>query len=159
LCPFTAAKIETKINSMIAYCSEDCSYDYKGSKRATSSWLSAVASSYGKRIGDISIVFCSDKYLLSVNKQYLKHDFYTDVITFDYCEGEIVGGDIMVSVDTVLANSVTYGSEFPDEMHRVIVHGLLHLIGFDDITEEQQKDMKEAENRALALFPSFDSKS
>jgi probable rRNA maturation factor len=137
---------------MVTYCSEDCSYDYSGSKRSTSSWLSAVAKSYGKKLGEVSVVFCSDNYLLSVNKQYLKHDFYTDVITFDYCEGNVISGDIMISVDTVLANSVTYGSTFPEELHRVIVHGLLHLIGFDDQDEDQQKKMKEAENKALALL-------
>ncbi|MCI2081891.1 MAG: rRNA maturation RNase YbeY [Bacteroidales bacterium] len=137
---------------MISYCTEDCSYDYHGYRRVTSRWLRKVANGYGKRIGDISIVFCSDDYLLQVNRQYLKHDFYTDVITFDYCDGDTVSGDILISVDTVLANSVTYDSSFPDELHRVIVHGLLHLIGFDDHTQEQTEKMREAEGNALAIF-------
>ena len=138
---------------MISYCSEDCSYTYRGYRRVTSEWLVSVARSYGKRVGYLSVVFCSDNYLLQVNRDFLKHDFYTDVITFDYSEGDIISGDIMISVDTVLANSVTYGSAFPDELHRVIVHGLLHLIGFDDGTEEEKKKMKEAEDKALAVYP------
>ena len=104
-----------------------------------------------RRIGDISIIFCSDNYILDVNQQYLQHDYFTDIITFDYCEGDKLSGDLFISVDTVRENAVEYGTEFKDELNRVIVHGILHLIGYDDHTEEDIKEMRSKENYYLSL--------
>lgn len=110
-----------------------------------------VAESEIKRLGDISIIFCSDPYILDVNIKYLQHDYFTDIITFDYCEGDKLSGDLFISVDSVRENSVFYGTEFPDELNRVIVHGLLHLIGYDDHTDEEKKVMREKENYYLEM--------
>lgn len=110
-----------------------------------------VAGSEIKTLGDISIIFCSDNYILDVNLRYLHHDYFTDVITFDYCEGNRLSGDLFISVDSVRENAVEFGTEFDDELHRVIVHGLLHLIGYDDHTPEDQKLMSEKEDYYLGL--------
>lgn len=110
-----------------------------------------VAGSEIKTLGDISIIFCSDNYILDVNLRYLHHDYFTDVITFDYCEGNRLSGDLFISVDSVRENAVEFGTEFDDELHRVIVHGLLHLIGYDDHTSEDQKLMREKEDYYLGL--------
>lgn len=110
-----------------------------------------VAGSEIKTLGDISIIFCSDNYILDVNLRYLHHDYFTDVITFDYCEGNRLSGDLFISVDSVRENAVEFGTEFDDELHRVIVHGLLHLIGYDDHTLEDQKLMREKEDYYLGL--------
>lgn len=114
-------------------------------------WLRTVAESEMKRIGDIAIIFCSDGYLLDVNRKYLGHDYFTDIITFDYCEGERLSGDLFISVDSVRENAVEYGTEFANELNRVMVHGLLHLIGYDDHTEEDVKTMREKENQYLGI--------
>ena len=110
-----------------------------------------VAGSEIKTLGDISIIFCSDNYILDVNLRYLHHDYFTDVITFDYCEGNRLSGDLFISVDSVRENAVEFGTEFDDELHRVIVHGLLHLIGYYDHTPEDQKLMREKEDYYLGL--------
>lgn len=110
-----------------------------------------VAGSEIKTLGDISIIFCSDNYILDVNLRYLHHDYFTDVITFDYCEGNRLSGDLFISVDSVRENAVEFGTEFDDELHRVIVHGLLHLIGYDDHTPEDQKQMRDKEDYYLGL--------
>ena len=114
-------------------------------------WLRTVAESEMKRIGNIAIIFCSDGYLLDVNRKYLGHDYFTDIITFDYCEGERLSGDLFISVDSVRENAVEYGTEFANELNRVMVHGLLHLIGYDDHTEEDVKTMREKENQYLGI--------
>jgi len=139
---------------MIVYLSEDTPFRFDGKKMRTSRWLREVARRAGRRIGDMSVVFCSDPYLLGVNREYLGHDYYTDIITFDYCEGDdVLSGDLMISVDTVRANAAEYGAaSFEEELDRVIVHGLLHLIGFDDHTDEQRKEMRAQENAALELL-------
>lgn len=136
---------------MVHYFTEDTSFVYKG-KRRTSAWLMAVAESHSRRLGEISVIFCPDPYLLEVNRKYLGHDYYTDIITFDYCEDGLLSGDLFISVDTVRENAAFYGVPFDDELHRVIVHGLLHLIGFDDHTEEDVKTMRHEENEALKLL-------
>ena len=138
---------------MISYLSEDISFRFDGKKRKTSNWLRAVAEREGRRIGEISVVFCSDPYILSVNQQYLGHDYYTDIITFDYCEGSVLSGDLIISIDTVRANAAEYGAaSFEEELSRVIVHGVLHLIGYDDHSPADQKQMRQKENEALALL-------
>lgn len=137
---------------MVSYFTEDCKFAFK-EKRLTSRWLKFVAESEAKRLGDISVIFCSDNYILDVNIKYLKHDYYTDIITFDYCEGNRLSGDLFISVDSVRENAAFYGTEFADELNRVIVHGVLHLIGYDDHTEEDIAAMREKENYYLSQRP------
>lgn len=120
-------------------------------KRETTNWIKTVAKSYGKQTGDISYLFCTDKKILEVNRQYLQHDFYTDIITFDYSECDRISGDIFISLDTVLSNSIQYDTDFEEELYRVIIHGVLHLCGINDKSEVESKLMKEAEEKALHL--------
>ena len=133
---------------MISYYFEDTDFLFKGKTR-NNKWLKLVAESEIRRIGHISIIFCSDNYILDVNQKYLQHDYFTDIITFDYCEGDRLSGDLFISIDSVRENSIEYGTEFEDELNRVIVHGILHLIGYDDHTEEEQKTMRSKENYYL----------
>lgn len=135
---------------MVTYFTEDTSFRFK-EKRLTSRWLKAVAESEGKRLGDIGIIFCSDNYLLNVNKEYLSHNYYTDIITFDYCEGNKLSGDLFISVDSVRENAAYYDVEFHVELRRVIVHGLLHLMGYDDHSDEDITQMRAKENACLLL--------
>lgn len=135
---------------MIRYDRQDTDFVFKG-RRFNNKWLSKVAGSEGKKIGEIAVVFCSDDYLLNVNRQFLKHDYYTDIITFDYCEGDLLSGDLLISVDSVRDNASHFGTSFDEELHRVIVHGLLHLIGYDDHSKEDRKQMREKENSYLCV--------
>ena len=135
---------------MIAFFTQDTDFRFKG-KRLTSNWLKQVAVAEGRSVGDISIIFCSDNYLLDVNKKYLQHDYFTDIITFDYCEGSVLSGDLFISVDSVRENASFYGASFEDELNRVIVHGVLHLIGYDDHTDEEIAVMRSKENTYLAF--------
>ena len=134
---------------MVSYFNEDISFPFK-EKRFTSRWLKIVAESEGKRLGEVSVIFCSDKYILDINIKYLQHDYYTDIITFDYCEGSRLSGDLFISIDSVRGNASFYGVEFADELNRVIVHGLLHLIGYDDHTPEDIAVMRAKENFYLS---------
>ena len=135
---------------MISYFFEDTDFIFKG-KALNKRWLKIVAESEIRRLGDINIIFCSDNYILDVNMKYLQHDYFTDIITFDYCEKKVLSGDLFISVDSVRENSVYFGTEFEDELNRVIVHGLLHLIGYDDHSEEDIKVRREKENYYLDL--------
>lgn len=135
---------------MISYFNEDIVFQFKG-KQLNNRWLRLVAESEIKRIGDVSIIFCSDNYILDINLKYLQHDYFTDIITFDYCEGAILNGDLFISIDSVRENAEFYGVEFQDELDRVIVHGILHLIGYDDHTDEDIKTMREKENYYISL--------
>ena len=135
---------------MVSYFKEDTNFDFK-EKRRTNRWLKLVAESEIRRLGDISVIFCSDNYILDVNLKYLQHDYFTDIITFDYCEGDTLSGDLFISVDSVRENAAFYGVEFADELNRVIVHGILHLIGYDDHTEKDKKEMRAKENYYLSL--------
>lgn len=135
---------------MVTYFTEDISFPFK-EKRLTSRWLKFVASSEAKKLGDIAIIFCSDNYILDVNIKYLGHDYYTDIITFDYCEGDRLSGDLFISIDSVRDNASFYGVEFSTELNRVIVHGLLHLIGYDDHSEDDIAVMRAKENYYLGL--------
>ena len=135
---------------MVSYFKEDTSFAFK-EKRLTSRWLKFVAASEAKKVGDIGIIFCSDNYILDINIKYLGHDYYTDIITFDYCEGDLLSGDLFISVDSVRENASFYGVDFPTELNRVIVHGLLHLIGYDDHLEEDIAVMRAKENYYLSL--------
>ena len=137
---------------MIRYFHEDTDFSLP-QKALTKRWLKEVAVREGRRIGNINIIFCSDAYLLNINRQYLSHDYYTDIITFDDCEGSTLNGDLFISIDSVRENAKEYADgRFKEELDRVMVHGILHLIGYDDHTEEEQKMMREKENEALALI-------
>ena len=120
------------------------------------SWIERVAKKYNKEAGEISYLFCDDEKILEVNKEYLNHDYYTDIITFDYSEGNIISGDIIISLQTVESNSQMYKTNFAEELHRVIIHGILHLSGLDDSFEEEEKAMRDAENNALEMLSSVE---
>lgn len=135
---------------MIRYFCEDIKFTYKN-KLANNRWLKMVAGSEIRKIGDINVIFCSDNYILDVNMKYLQHDYFTDIITFDYCEGKVLSGDLFISVDSVRENSIEFGTDFEEELHRVIVHGVLHLIGYDDHTDEDRKVMRQKENYYLQM--------
>ena len=122
------------------------------SHRETTAWVRAVAASYGKRVGDIAYVFCNDDKILEVNRQYLQHDYYTDIITFDYCEGDMLSGDLFISLDTVRTNAEQFGKTYDDELHRVIIHGILHLVGINDKGPGESEIMEAAEDKALTLL-------
>ena len=115
-------------------------------------WLDLIASYYDRRLGAINFIFCDDDYILSVNRQYLEHDYYTDVITFDYCNGNCLSGDVFISLDTVKSNSELFNVTFDSEFHRVICHSVLHLIGFKDKTEPDSIEMRKNENICLGLL-------
>lgn len=117
---------------------------------AVGRWLTGVAVDYGKRIGNISYMFCDDEEILRVNRQFLGHDYFTDIITFDYSIGNKIGGDIYISLDTVRSNAEKLGELFHVELYRVLVHGVLHLCGLKDKSPEERAVMEEAENNALS---------
>lgn len=121
-------------------------------KQLVKNWIKSVIASEGKTLGDVNFIFCSDEYLLQVNKQYLDHDYYTDIITFDYVENGIISGDIFVSVDRVEENGKQFGSGFDVELRRILVHGVLHLLGFPDKKPEEKKIMTAKEDQYLAIF-------
>ena len=114
--------------------------------------LKTVAASYGKRLGEIAYIFCSDEKILEVNRQYLQHDYYTDIITFDYCEGDRLSGDLFISLDTIRTNAEQFAdNNYERELYRVIIHGILHLCGINDKGPGEREIMEEAENKALAM--------
>lgn len=121
-------------------------------KQKTNRWIKETAAEYGKKTGDIAYIFCSDERILEVNKQYLQHDYYTDIITFDYSEGQIISGDIFISVDTVKTNAREFGVSFEQELNRILIHGILHLCGQDDKTPELRLEMTRKENLAIERF-------
>lgn len=135
---------------MISYFFEDTNFIFKG-KALNNKWLRIVAESEIRRLGQISIIFCSDNYILDINQRYLQHDYFTDIITFDYCEDDRLSGDLFISVDSVRENAIEYGTSFNDELNRVMVHGILHLIGYDDHSDEDIKQMRSKENYYLSL--------
>ena len=115
-------------------------------------WITEVVRRRGKTVGNINYLFCGDEYLLGVNMQYLNHDTYTDIITFDYVAGNLISGDIMISVDRVGENADKFGVEFEQELYRVIIHGVLHLLGQGDKTDEEAAVMRHQEEEALSLW-------
>ena len=121
-------------------------------KREISNWVKEVASSYHKKVGDITYIFCSDEKILEVNNQYLQHDYYTDIITFDYGEDDIISGDLFISLDTVRSNSEQFETDYKEELHRIIIHGILHLCGINDKSPDERAYMTECENKALQLI-------
>ncbi len=121
-------------------------------KKETTEWVKAVAANYGMRVGDIAYIFCSDEKILEVNQQYLQHDYFTDIITFDYTEGKRISGDLFISLDTVRTNAEQFEQPYERELHRVIIHGILHLCGLNDKGPGEREIMEEAENKALAMI-------
>ena len=121
-------------------------------RRCTANWIKSVAVDYSKRVGDITCVFCSDKEILRINNLYLNHDYYTDIITFDYSEGNYISGDLFISLDTVKSNSEKFGTDYQEELRRVIIHGILHLCGLKDESPEEKEIMRQKENEALSLL-------
>lgn len=122
-------------------------------RRENSSWVKAVAATYGKRVGEIAYIFVNDDKILEVNRQYLQHDYYTDIITFDYTEGDVIAGDLFISLDTVRTNAEQVGVTYGQELRRVIIHGILHLCGINDKGPGEREIMEAAEDKALAMCP------
>ena len=119
--------------------------------RDTSAWIKRVAQAHAPKVGEIGYMFVSDEKILEVNRQYLGHDYYTDIITFDYDEGDVLNGDLVISLDTVRTNADKFGKEYDDELHRVIIHGILHLCGINDKGPGEREIMEAHENEALAM--------
>ncbi|MGN0221714.1 MAG: rRNA maturation RNase YbeY [Prevotella sp.] len=122
-------------------------------KRSTSAWIREVAARYGRKVGEIGYLFVNDEKILEVNREYLGHDYFTDIITFDYDEGEVISGDLVISLDTVRSNALLFGKDYDEELHRVIIHGILHLCGINDKGPGEREIMEAAENAALSLLP------
>ena len=123
----------------------------KFKKREATAWIKAVAATYGKKVGEIGYLFADDEKILEVNREYLGHDYYTDIITFDYSEGDTISGDIVISLDTVASNAEQQGTDYAEELMRVVVHGVLHLCGINDKGPGEREIMEAAENKALAM--------
>lgn len=121
-------------------------------KRETTQWIKQVAAGYGYKTGDISYIFCSDEKILDINRTYLQHDYYTDIITFDYTENKIINGDIFISLETVRSNADEFQVDFENELHRIIIHGILHLCGINDKAPGERENMNRCENEALTLL-------
>ncbi len=136
---------------MITYNSENIKMP-RLKRRETSVWIESVAATYDRRIGEIGYMFVDDEKILEINREYLGHDYYTDIITFDYDERDVLNGDIVISVDTVRSNAEQFGKSFDDELHRVIIHGILHLCGINDKGPGERELMEAAEDRALTLL-------
>ena len=112
-------------------------------------WIELVANSYNRRVGKIAYIFCSDTKILEVNKNYLQHDYFTDIITFDYSKKDLISGDLFISLDTVRSNSKEFNTSYDEELHRTIIHGILHLCGVNDKGPGEREIMEAAENKAL----------
>ncbi|WP_314748731.1 rRNA maturation RNase YbeY [Tannerella forsythia] len=136
---------------MITYNTEDVKMPVFP-KRKTSAWIKRVAALHGKTVGDIAYIFCSDEKILDVNRMYLQHDYYTDIITFDYSEDDMISGDLFISLDTVRTNAEKFTVAYDSELYRVIIHGVLHLCGIDDKAPGARAVMERYENEALQLL-------
>lgn len=135
---------------MISYSAENVRFP-KIKRRETTAWIRRVAATYGRTIGEVGYLFCDDEKILQVNREFLQHDYYTDIITFDYNEGNQINGDLVISLDTVRTNAELFGKDYDEELHRVIIHGILHLCGLNDKGPGERELMEAAENKALAL--------
>ena len=122
------------------------------SKRLLKAWIKEFVSNHGKKVGELAFVFCSDEKILEINQNFLQHDYYTDIITFDYSEGEVISGDIFISVERVLENAASHQVDYNTELLRVISHGVLHLIGFQDKEEKKKVEMTRNEDLCVSLF-------
>ena len=122
-------------------------------KRETTAWIRAVAASYNLKVGEVGYMFVDDEKILEVNRQYLQHDYYTDIITFDYTSGDKISGDLFISLDTVKTNSEAFNTPYNEELHRTIIHGILHLCGINDKGPGEREIMEANEYKALAILP------
>ncbi|MBO7541345.1 MAG: rRNA maturation RNase YbeY [Bacteroidales bacterium] len=138
----------------ITFSNNDIKFSLK-EKTRLKKWITQVVEKQKKRVGDIGYLFCDDEYILQVNREYLDHDTYTDIITFDYVEGDVISGDILISIDRVGENAKTFGCTFEHELHRVIIHGVLHLLGNKDKTDAEATAMRKKENQALKNLENF----
>lgn len=136
---------------MISYNAENVSMPHI-KKREVTRWIRQVAASYGRTVGEVGYLFCDDEKILEVNREFLQHDYYTDIITFDYCRGRLLRGDMVISLDTVLTNSQAVGAPYGRELLRVIVHGVLHLCGINDKGPGEREIMEAHEDAALRLY-------
>ena len=127
----------------------------KIAKRKVNAWIKEVASKHGYKLGEITYIFCDDQKILEVNREYLKHDYYTDIITFDYTEGKVISGDLFISLDTVKSNSEKFSTSYEEEFYRVVIHGILHLCGINDKGVGEREIMEKHENEALAIRSQF----
>ncbi|TGX84211.1 rRNA maturation RNase YbeY [Palleniella muris] len=121
-------------------------------KREVTKWIRNVAAKYGRTVGEVGYLFCDDEKILEVNREYLQHDYYTDIITFDYDEGNQVNGDLVISLDTVRSNAELFNKPYEEELYRVIIHGILHLCGINDKGPGEREIMEKAENEALVMW-------
>ena len=121
-------------------------------KRDTTKWIREVAATYDLKVGEVGYLFCDDEKILSVNKEFLQHDYYTDIITFDYNEDNVINGDLVISLDTVRTNAEKFGKDYDEELRRVIIHGILHLCGINDKGPGERELMEAAENKALCML-------
>ena len=121
-------------------------------KRDVTAWIKAVAASYGRKVGEVGYMFVNDEKILKTNREYLGHDYYTAIITFDYNEGNCINGDLVISLDTVSTNAEQFGKDYDEELHRVIIHGILHLCGINDRGPGERELMEAAEDKALAML-------
>lgn len=135
---------------MITYSSENIKFPAI-KRRETTAWIKRVAASHNRKVGEVGYLFVDDEKILEVNNEYLGHDYYTDIITFDYDEGDVINGDIVISLDTVRSNAEQFGKTYEEELHRVIIHGILHLCGINDKGPGEREIMEAAENAALLL--------
>ena len=142
------------LQNNILFHTEDISFTLE-SEKETSNWLVNLVVCHKKKVGEINYIFCSDDYLLKMNQEYLKHDYFTDIITFDYCEKDLISGDLFISIDRINENAKTFGKTQINELNRVIAHGLLHLLGFKDKTAEDIAEMRSMEERALSMLASY----
>jgi rRNA maturation RNase YbeY len=124
-------------------------------KRKLTQWIKLTAAAYGKKAGDISYIFCSEEKILEINRQYLNHDYFTDIITFDYSEKNVISGDIFISPETLKSNAADFNVTFEEELLRIIIHGILHLCGQDDKTPESKELMTSKEDKALNAYQSM----
>jgi rRNA maturation RNase YbeY len=121
-------------------------------RRILNKWIHTVAGIYGKKVGEIAYIFCSEEKILEINRQYLQHDYYTDIITFDYSEADIIAGDVFISPETARSNAAKFNTFYPEELHRTLIHGILHLCGIDDKGEGEREIMEKNENQALTIL-------
>ena len=121
-------------------------------KRDVTAWIKAVAASYGRKVGEVGYMFVNDEKILKTTREYHGHDYYTDIITFDYNEGNCINGDLVISLDTVSTNAEQFGKDYDEELHRVIIHGILHLCGINDKGPGERELMEAAEDKALAML-------
>lgn len=135
---------------MITYNSENVKMP-KIRKRETTAWIKKVAAAHGCKVGEIGYLFCDDEKILEVNREFLQHDYYTDIITFDYCEDDVLNGDLVISLDTIKSNAELFNKPYEEELHRVIIHGILHLCGINDKGPGEREIMEAEENKALAM--------